>query len=81
MALTSTCSPVRSFLPPLAASAAGGDDSRRRFLAGPRAIARPAAAAAGWGEVSWELGGEGGGVGLVAPRYEESRRSQRRQRG
>ena len=40
MALTSTNSPKRSFLPSrAAAAAAGGDDSRRGFLAAPRAIA------------------------------------------
>jgi len=38
---------------------------------------------AGWGQVLWELGGEGGGVGLVAPRYEEEseEESRRRRRG
>jgi hypothetical protein len=40
MALTSTTSPTRSFLPSrAAAAAAGGDDLRRRFLAAPLAIA------------------------------------------
>lgn len=64
--LTSTNSPKRSFLPSRASAAsAGGDDSRRRFLAAPRAIAgaRLRGRVGGIGRVQCERGS----LGLVSP--------------